>query len=136
MTPKEMTNEQLVHRSEDRGAYVMEHGQDVGLGVHNELLRRLNEADALRKENAVIRADNADLLAKQDAFVFVHNNMASDMDTLRKENDELASALRVCKTWFQMHGMQTFNHMECGIADDALSHRMSRLAKESEASHE
>ena len=89
MNPKEMTNEQLVHRSEDRGAYVMEHGQDVGLGVHNELLHRLNEFDALRKENAVIRADNADLLAKQDAFVFVHNNMASDMDALRKENEEL-----------------------------------------------
>ena len=55
MTPKEMTNEQLVHRSEDRGAYVMEHGQDVGLGVHNELLRRLNEADTLRKENEELR---------------------------------------------------------------------------------
>lgn len=94
MTPKEMTNEQLVHRSEDRGAYVMEHGQDVGLGVHNELLHRLNEADTLRKENTSLRADNADLLAKQDAFVFVHNNMAADMETLRKENEELLDILR------------------------------------------
>ena len=55
----------------------------------DELLRRLNEADALRKENTSLRGDNADLLAKQDTFVFIHNNMASDMDTLRKENEEL-----------------------------------------------
>ena len=78
MNPKEMTNEELLSE------YAC-----LDMAEGGEILRRLNEADALRKENAIIRGDNADLLSKQDAFVFTHNNMAADIDALRKENEEL-----------------------------------------------
>ena len=160
MNLKEMTNEQVIiglsdalrveinhlNKPDDR-IYALNYRQTM----ESELLRRLNEADALRKENAVIRADNADLLAKQDAFVFVHNNMASGMDTLRKENEELRKDKeRIDFLDDGNYGIDPRNipgvmingrrfHCLAGRGDwsslrDAID--AARLAKESEASHE
>lgn len=161
MEPKDMTNEQLAEyprdfTSQDLLSATVEDIQNQPFSSRckaecDELLRRLNEADALRKENAIIRADNADLLAKQDAFVFVHNNMASDMDALRKENEELRKDKeRIDFLDDGNYGIDPRNipgvmmngrrfHCLAGRGDwsslrDAID--AARLAKESEASHD
>ena len=61
-----------------------------------EINRRLVEADALRKENEelkaqnlLIRGDNADLLANADAYSFNISNMHTKMLQLLEENVEL-----------------------------------------------
>lgn len=119
MNPKEMTNEALIEYCR---CYP---------NCRDELLRRLNEADALRKENAALRGDNSDLLAKSDAFVFVHNNMAADMNALRKENEELACALEGIR--MMLPSNRSWTPEECQVVR-VYNARAARLAKESEAS--
>jgi hypothetical protein len=65
-----------------------------------ELLRRLDEIDALRKENEelkaqnlLIRGDNADLLANADAHSFNLSNASADLFALRNENKTLTGLL-------------------------------------------
>ena len=147
MNPKKMTNEELAEyprdfTSQDLLSATVEDIQNQPFSSRckaecDELLRRLNEADALRKENAVIRADNADLLAKQDAFVFVHNNMTSDMDALRKENEELKEKIYFFARTFRYYAGEAFRFYEKHpLARETDETRAANTTKEGEASHD
>ena len=96
MNPKDMTNEELFIKTQHRplGSDTCEFNAWSDVCV--ELLRRLGEADALRKENEelkaqnlLIRGDNADLLANADAYSFNISNMHTKMLQLLEENKEL-----------------------------------------------
>ena len=112
MNPKDMTNECLLHWhgdtqgvDEDNPSLMKAYGE-----IYYELLRRLDEADALRKENEelkaqnlLIRGDNADLLANADAYSFNISNMHTKMLQLLEENAELRKDKGGCK-------YETFNN--------------------------
>ena len=126
MEPKEMTNEELLSE------YAC-----LDMAEGGEILRRLNESDALRKENAIIRGDNADLLSKQDAFVFTHNNMAADIDALRKENEELKEKIYFFARTFRYYAGEAFRFYEKHpLARETDETRAANTTKEGEASHD
>ena len=123
-----------------------------------EINRRLVEADALRKENEelkaqnlLIRGDNADLLANADAYSFNISNMHTKMLQLLEENEELRKDKeRIDFLDDGNYGIDPRNipgvmmngrrfHCLAGRGDwsslrDAID--AARLAKESESSHE
>lgn len=98
MELKDMTNEQLL-AEEDSCQY--DDSYPFRETAHGEeILRRLNEADALRKENEklkaqniLIRGDSAELLAEADAYSFNLSNMNASIAELRKENEVLRKAV-------------------------------------------
>jgi hypothetical protein len=168
MEPKKMTIGGLLHQYVNNYAACcgnltpeeMEaHGNNHRL-MHNELLRRLNEADALRKENeelrkdkekllkdyAELRVNSALLVACDDALeaLELDNTKESEIDALRKDKE------RIDFLDDGNYGIDPRNipgvmmngrrfHCLAGRGDwsslrDAID--AARLAKESEASHE
>jgi hypothetical protein len=87
MSPKDMGKYDLFYsarREQDSlsNIYPQENTAQVNTPYVDELYRRLDEADALRKENEelkaqnlLIRGDNADLLANADAYSFSISNI-------------------------------------------------------------
>jgi hypothetical protein len=81
-------------RTVDEGDRLLKLYKDTKAEILVRLASRLDDADALRKENEelkaqnlLIRGDNADLLAKADAYSFNLSNMNASIVELRKDND-------------------------------------------------
>lgn len=94
MNPEEMTNEELVKHHADARAFAENSDYDLAVkgsmkvseDCASELLRRLNEVDALRKEVAELKDrlyENSSLAANERELHKLQ------LDALRKENEEL-----------------------------------------------
>jgi len=104
MEPKKMTIGGLLHQYVNNYAACcgnltpeeMEaHGNNHRL-MHNELLRRLNEADALRKENAELRKDKErlDWINERREWIFDINKASHDPSSLRLQvRDSIDAAI-------------------------------------------
>ena len=110
MNPKDMTNEALL----DAWLKEMKGDYEHGCPCESEVQRRLNEADALRKENAELRKD-------AERYRFIRDNA----DTIA-----INSSLQYCDI-FRSEGIEDGLDIAMKFESDYAA-----KARESEASHE
>ena len=88
MNPKDMTNKQLLNEYGDANW-----AHDQSISTQTELLRRLDEADALRKENVKLRNALIDARSWMDAGMFEdvppqYTAMVANVDAVLSKESE------------------------------------------------